>query len=70
MNTELQESQIASAPASPTGLYVHYGCHFTAPDGWLNFDASPTLRFERFPILGRLYTKNESRFPPNVRYGD
>ena len=51
------------------GLYVQYGCGFSAPDGWLNFDASPTLRFERSP-LGFLYTRNGSRFPKGVRYGD
>lgn len=51
------------------GLYVQYGCGFSAPDGWLNFDASPTLRFERSPI-GFLYTRNEKRFPKAVRYGD
>lgn len=50
--------------------YVHYGCLFCAPESWLNFDASPTLRFERVPLVGRLYTKNEARFPANVRYGD
>lgn len=36
----------------------------------MNFDSSPTLRFERVPIVGRLYAKNAQRFPPNVRYGD
>ncbi len=52
-------------------LYVQYGCGFTAPVGWVNFDASPTLRFERIPVVGRLYTKNASRFPENVPfYGD
>jgi Methyltransferase domain len=51
-------------------LYVQYGCGWSAPRGWRNFDASPTLRFERLPILGRLYTKNEGRFPENVEYGD
>jgi Methyltransferase domain len=51
------------------GLYVQYGCGFSAPDGWLNFDASPTLRFERSPI-GFLYTRNGNRFPNGVRYGD
>jgi hypothetical protein len=50
--------------------YVHYGCLFSAPESWLNFDASPTLRFERVPLVGQLYTKNDRRFPPNVRYGD
>lgn len=53
-----------------SGLYVHYGCGFCAPHDWLNYDASPTLRFERLPVLGALYTKNQRRFPENVRYGD
>jgi predicted SAM-dependent methyltransferase len=50
--------------------YVQYGCGFTAPAGWVNYDASPTLRFERLPILGKLYTRNKQRFPENVKYGD
>ena len=51
-------------------LCVQYGCGWYAPEGWRNFDASPTLRFERIPLLGRLYTKNTERFPENVEYGD
>ena len=51
-------------------MYVQYGCGHTAPEGWLNFDSSATLRWERFPVLGRFYTKNEARFPPSVRWGD
>lgn len=50
--------------------YVQFGSGWSAHSGWRNFDASPTLRFERLPIIGRLYTKNESRFPNNVEYGD
>ena len=50
--------------------YVQYGCGFCAPTTWLNFDGSPTLRFERLPLIGRFYTKNAKRFPSNVRYGD
>ena len=50
--------------------YVHYGCGFYAPASWRNFDASPTLRFERLPIVGSLYSRNASRFPENVEYGD
>ncbi len=50
--------------------YMQYGCGFSAPPDWINFDASPTLRFERTPLLGRLYTRNAQRFPKNVRYGD
>jgi len=49
---------------------VQYGCGFTAPDKWLNFDASMTLKFERTAVVGRMYTKNAQRFPVNVRYGD
>jgi predicted SAM-dependent methyltransferase len=51
-------------------LTVQFGCGWSAPESWRNFDASPTLRFERVPILGRLHTKNASRFPANVEYGD
>jgi len=50
--------------------YVQYGCGFTAPVEWINYDASPTLRFERLPVLGKLYTRNKQRFPENVKYGD
>src|ERR1700730_9758488 len=50
--------------------YVQYGCGNCAPETWLNFDCSPTLRFERLPIIGRLYTRNAHRFPENVRYGN
>jgi predicted SAM-dependent methyltransferase len=52
------------------GLNIQYGCGWSAPREWINFDASPTLRFERIPLIGQLYTKNKSRFPNNVLYGD
>lgn len=51
-------------------MYVQYGCGWSAPDGWHNFDGSPTLRFERIPVIGKLYTKNATRFPATVRYAD
>lgn len=50
--------------------HVQYGCGWSAPIGWKNFDASPTLRFERLPLVGKLYTKNKSRLPENAEYGD
>ena len=50
--------------------YVNYGCGFEAFENYLNFDASPTLRFERLPFFGKLINKNGSRFPDLVRYGD
>lgn len=36
----------------------------------MNFDTSPTLKFERIPLLGKLYTRNNERFPEAVRVGD
>jgi SAM-dependent methyltransferase len=51
-------------------MYVQYGCGLSAPEGWTNFDASPTLVFERIPLVGRIYTRNSERFPANVRFGD
>jgi SAM-dependent methyltransferase len=52
-------------------LYVHYGCGLTAPDGWINFDSSPTLIIQKIPLLGRLAGKSLNViFPSNVRYGD
>src|SRR5579884_2937348 len=51
-------------------LYVQYGCGFCAPEEWVNFDASMTLRWERLPLIGKTYTKNSQRFPSNVRYGN
>lgn len=49
---------------------MQFGCGFSAPMGWRNFDASPTLRFERLPVIGSLYSRNGNRFPANVEYGD
>ncbi len=55
-------------------LYVQYGCGWDAPDQWLNFDGSPTLRVERVPIIGKPLSAalkgNPKPFPDNVRYGD
>lgn len=52
------------------GLFVQYGCGLSAPQGWRNFDASPTLRLQRLPIIGGLVTRGRVRFPANVAYGD
>ncbi|WP_088240455.1 class I SAM-dependent methyltransferase [Calothrix rhizosoleniae] len=59
-------------------LYVQYGCGLCAPDNWYNFDASPNLWLERFPVFGRLYAGRKNlggkrirqRFPSNIQYGD
>jgi SAM-dependent methyltransferase len=55
------------------GTYVQYGAGFTAADGWLNFDASPTLRIQKLPMAGRVLVRlsgNAERFPDAIRYGD
>ena len=53
-------------------LYVQYGCGpFSAPKGWKNFDASPTLRLQQLPLIGGLL-KNRMHvtFPQDVLLGD
>ncbi len=50
--------------------YIQFGCGFSAPEEWCNFDASWTLLYEKIPLIGRIYTKNNIRFPVNIRYGD
>jgi SAM-dependent methyltransferase len=51
--------------------YVHYGCGLSAPQQWLNFDVSPTLRVQKIPFLGKVLRNNLNVvFPKNVRFGD
>ena len=53
------------------GLYVQYGCGLCAPDGWLNFDASPRLQVERIPGLRFVLRRTVGLlFPANARPGD
>ena len=54
-----------------TKCYVQYGCGMSAPKEWINFDASPTLRIQKTPLVGRLLkAKLNATFPSNVKYGD
>jgi len=52
--------------------YLHYGCGLCAPAGWRNFDASPSLRLARLPVVGGLVARAARlpEFPANVEYGD
>jgi SAM-dependent methyltransferase len=55
------------------GLYVQYGAGYSAGEGWLNFDASPTLRIQLMPVIGKSLARlsgNPMPFPDGVRYGD
>ena len=51
-------------------LYVQYGCGESSPDGWLNFDASPTLMAQRIPFLGNFIRRDKIAFPKSVKFGD
>ena len=50
--------------------YIQYGCGLSAPEGWENFDASPTLRIQRIPLMGKIVTNKMVTFPRTVKYGD
>jgi SAM-dependent methyltransferase len=50
---------------------VQFGCGLCAPSQWRNFDASPTLRLQKLPVVGNLIPSGPfGRFPDNVEYGD
>jgi SAM-dependent methyltransferase len=79
----LPSTAFFSKPAVPGGLrkvdstlrqsgpiYVQYGCGQSCPDGWVNFDASPTLRLQLLPLIGRLFKRGTTVFPASVRFGD
>lgn len=53
-------------------LYVQYGCGpFSAPSGWKNYDASPTLRIQQIPVIGSLLkSRMHVTFPSDVLQGD
>jgi SAM-dependent methyltransferase len=52
-------------------IYAQYGCGLCAPDTWLNFDSSPTLRLQKTPVLNILLRRRLNViFPDNVKYGD
>ena len=52
-------------------LRVQYGCGLSSPEGWLNYDCSPTLRLQRLPLIGGLMARAvKPVFPRAVRYGD
>lgn len=51
--------------------YVQYGCGLSAPEQWINYDASPTLQIQKAPLIGGLLKSNlNTEFPSNVVYGD
>jgi len=53
-------------------LYVQYGSGpFSAPKGWKNYDASPTLKIQQIPLIGKLLAPvMHVSFHPDVLLGD
>jgi hypothetical protein len=51
-------------------VLVQFGAGHDAPHDWANFDASPVLRLQSLPVIGRLLVTSKHRFPPNVQFGD
>ena len=50
---------------------MQFGCGLCAPVEWENYDASPTLRIQKLPVIGTLLSnKLNVQFPENVFYGD
>jgi SAM-dependent methyltransferase len=57
--------------SSITGQMIQFGCGLCAPSQWRNFDASPTLRLQKLPVVGHLVPAGPfGRFPANVEYGN
>ena len=60
-----------TTPVGRCGLYVQYGCGLSAPEGWLNFDASPRLLIEQIPVVRNALGATVGLvFPANARMGD
>lgn len=52
-------------------LYVNYGCGFSAPPNWLNYDASPSLFIQNNYLLNLLVGRFlRTKFPDNVKFGN
>jgi predicted SAM-dependent methyltransferase len=51
---------------------LHIGCGLNSIDGWLNIDASPTLKISKIPILGKyiLSLLGGPQWPNSVESGD
>ncbi len=51
--------------------YVNYGCGFTAPNEWINFDYSPAVFIRSLPFFGEILKKGlKTTFPKNVKLGN
>jgi len=55
-------------------LKINLGCGLSAPDGWVNVDASFSARLSKFPVIYALAAKlagvKRISWPPNIRIMD
>ena len=52
-------------------IKINLGCGLDAIDDWLNFDGSPSVRFQRLPVIGAAFKKLIGpKFPDTVKYGN
>jgi SAM-dependent methyltransferase len=52
-------------------MKIQYGCGLCAPEGWVNFDSSPTITLQRIPVFGILFRGERfPEFPKNIRKGN
>ncbi|MCH2036382.1 MAG: methyltransferase domain-containing protein [Puniceicoccaceae bacterium] len=50
---------------------VQYGCGTCGPEGWINYDSSPTIYLQRMPIIGRFFRGGRFPvFPATVQSGN
>ncbi len=50
---------------------INFGCGLSVATDWLNYDASPTLRLQKLPLVGLLAKSLvRPRFPDLVLFGD
>jgi hypothetical protein len=53
--------------------YVQFGAGLSAPEGWISFDASPTLSLMRIPLIGGFLCRMagiSTPFPKATQFGD
>lgn len=52
-------------------MNLQFGCGKCAPENWVNFDISPTLKLERIPLIGGFFSRKEwGSYPKNVKIGN
>jgi SAM-dependent methyltransferase len=69
-NTQLTDEQ-ALHPPRVGGQRVQFGCGpGPVPRDWINFDASPTVRISRVPLIGKLLTRGRVEFDKQTKFGD